>query len=298
MTYAWQPYLPCRLPHVGCKGLAIIVVCLIWLTPHPADGGDIHSLIFRGADYHYNGELDKAIVLFEEAITLDPDNEFAHNQLGVLYGKKERFSDALAEFSRAVAIDGRNTTALLWLGILHLRDGNLNIAFKSFNRVIQVDPNNADAYYYLGAIYNFRHNPVMAIEYLKKSRDADSEEADTHFRLAKAFHNVDMTTNALLEYNRTIDLNPGYTKAINEIGWIFYNRGDEKSAIEQWLKTLRINRNDIDAIYNLAKAYNDLAWSAYESNNVDGAKGYWEKTLAINPGNKAAKFYLKKISSK
>lgn len=297
MTRTCKPSIHSRFRHIGCESLAIIFFCCIWLVSYPADGSDIHSLIFQGADHHYKGELDKAIVLFEEAITLDPNNEFAHNQLGVLYGKKERFSDALEEFSKAVAIDGRNTTALLWIGILHLREGNLNLAFERFNRIIQVDPHNADAYYYLGAIYNFRHNPVMAIEYLKKSRDADSEEADTHFRLAKAFHNVDMTANAMLEYNRAIDINPGYTKAINEIGWIFYNKGDEESAIEQWLKTLRINRNDRDAINNLAKAYNDLAWSAYKSNNMDAAKVYWGKTLAIHPRNKAAKFYLKKISS-
>jgi len=284
-------------PHGRYAGLLITWLCCLFLAAHQADASDVHSLIFQGADHHYRGQLDRAIAMFEAAAKLDPGIEFTHNQLGVLYGKKERFTDAFAAFSRAVAIDGRNTTALLWLGILHLREGNLNSAFERFSRIIQIDPNNADAYYYLGAIYNFRRNPPMAIEYLKKSRDADSEEADTHFRLARAFHNVDMAANALLEYTRAIEISPAYTKAINEVGWILYNRGETAPAIDQWEKTLEINPGDRDAIDNLSKIYNDLAWSAYRSNDVEAARVYWHKALAIHPGNKAATYYLKKLQS-
>jgi tetratricopeptide (TPR) repeat protein len=138
----------------------------------------------------------------------------------------------------------------------------------------------------------------MAIEYLKKARNADSQEADTHFRLAKAFHNVDMIINAMLEYKRTLEIKPTYIKAINEIGWIYYNKGDKENAIAQWKKTLKINRNDRDAILNLAKAYNDLAWNALKSKKINEAIKYWRKTITINPGNKAAKYYLGKYSLK
>ena len=182
----------------------------------------------------------------------------------------------------------------MWLGILHLRKGEMNQAFERFNKIIQIDPNNADGYYFLGTIYNFRHNPVMAIEYLKKARNADSGEADTHFRLAKAFHNVDMIANALLEYNRALEIKPSYTKAINEIGWIYYNIEKKEVAIKQWKKTLKINKNDRDAILNLAKVYNDLAWDALMSGEKKIALSCWQKTLNVNPGNKAAKYYMKK----
>jgi tetratricopeptide (TPR) repeat protein len=160
----------------------------------------------------------------------------------------------------------------------------------------QIGPNNADAYYFLGTLYNFRHNPAMAIEYLKKASNADSQEADTHFRLAKAFHNVDMVANAMLEYKRMLEIKPAYTKAINEIGWIYYNKGDKENAVAQWKKTLKINRNDRDAILNLAKAFNDLAWNALKSGKTKEAIKYWGKTITINPGNKPAKYYLKKYN--
>lgn len=276
------------------------IMAAVVLQTKPSHGynTDINELIFQGADAHYKGHLDKAIYTFESAVRFDSSNEFAHNQLGILYTKKGRFDSAYKEFSIVNRIDPHNTFAILWLGILHLRNGNLNLAFERFNKIIQIDPDNADAYYFLGAIYNFRHNPAMAIEYLKKARDSDSEEADTHFRLAKAFHNVDMIANALFEYQRALEIKPTYTKAINEIGWIYYNKGEKKSAINQWKKTLRINSQDRDATFNLAKAYNDMAWEALTAGQKQKAIRYWQAALKINPGNKASKYYMKKYGYK
>jgi tetratricopeptide (TPR) repeat protein len=179
-----------------------------------------------------------------------------------------------------------------------MKQGDLDQGFGKFQRILQIDPANADAYYFSGAIYNFRHNTAKAIEYLKKARDADSDEPDTHYRLAQAFHNLDMTANAQLEYERTLALKPSHTKAINGIGWIYYNRGDRNAAIAEWKKSLKINRKDRDAIFNLAKAYNDFAWEAKERGLTEEAISYWKKTLGVDPKNKAALSYLKKYGAR
>jgi lipoprotein NlpI len=81
---------------------------------------DVNDLIFQGADYHYKGKLDEAIGSFQSVVQNDPRNEYAHNQLGILYTKKEKYDEAYREFSTVVSIDRRNTFALLWLGILYL----------------------------------------------------------------------------------------------------------------------------------------------------------------------------------
>ena len=276
----------------------LFIFSFLLLTPKIsfsyAAGSDVSSLIFQGADLHHRGELDKAILKFESAVRLDSKNEYAHNQLGVLYAKKNRFDSAFREFSIVEKIDKRNTFAVLWQGIIYLRQEKVDKAFEKFNEVIKVDPDNADAYYFTGAIYNFRHNPSMAVEYLKKARDADSMEAETHFRLAKAFHNMDMTANAMLEYERALEIKPEYTQAINEKGWLCYNQGNIKSAIAYWKKVLEINNRDRDAVFNLTKVYNELAWKHLMSDRLKEAIDYWEKTVLINSGNKAARYYLNK----
>ncbi|OEU60780.1 MAG: hypothetical protein BAW33_10175 [Desulfobacterales bacterium C00003104] len=105
-----------------------------------------------------------------------------------------------------------------------------------------------------------------------------------------------MHSNALLEYQRTLSLNPRYSKAINEIGWIYYNQGDTDRAIGQWEESLKINPKDRDAIFNLTKAYNDIAFEAMNGGNQKKAVSCWKKTLSLNPKNKAALHHLKALS--
>ena len=77
------------------SGFAVIaaVVFSLVLFNGPQEGqavsaADADTLIFQGSDFHYRGDIEKAIERFEKALLLDPDNEFAHNQLGLLYAKK------------------------------------------------------------------------------------------------------------------------------------------------------------------------------------------------------------------
>jgi len=264
------------------------------LSAFPACSADVNDLLFEGADLHYRGMVDPAIAKFREALRLEPQNEYAHNQLGILYAKKERFDEAFQEFSRVVEIDGRNTYARLWLGILYLQKNDLDRGFAGFQEVISLDPANADAYYFIGTIYNIRHNPVKAIEFLKKARDADSEEAETHYRLGLAFNNLEMVHNALLEYDRTIALKPTHTNARNDMGWVLYNQGKTEEAIGQWRKVLETNPKDRDAASNLAKVYGDSALQLHSRGKTKEAVRYWKKMLSVQPGNKAALYYLKK----
>ncbi|MBW1744975.1 MAG: tetratricopeptide repeat protein [Deltaproteobacteria bacterium] len=107
---------------------------------------------------------------------------------------------------------------------------NFAQAINALKESTKIDPNSDWSYGLLGRAHLGLGQKAEAA--------AAFREADTHFRLAKAFHNVDMVANAMLEYKRTLEIKPAYTKAINEIGWIYYNKGVKENAIAQWKKTL------------------------------------------------------------
>ncbi len=83
---------------------------------------------------------------------------------------------------------------------------------------------------------------------------------------------------------------------MNEIGWIFFNRGERRAAVNWWQKALSVSPRNTDAIFNLAKAYNDAALAALKTGRRLKALNWWQKTLGIHPSDKAAKYYLKKYS--
>ncbi|MBI4776650.1 MAG: tetratricopeptide repeat protein [Deltaproteobacteria bacterium] len=276
--------------------LSAVLACGLLALGLSSFARDLNDLLFEGVDFDYRGEVEKATASFEQALAVDPKNEYALTKLGILYFKQKMIEKSMDAFTKAVDVDPRNVEAQIWVGILHMKNDELEKAHQAFEGVIRIDPNNAAAYYYLGTLYNFRRNRVKAIELLKKSSDADSMEPDTHFRLAQAFDLAGMVHNALLEYERALDLNPRHTKALNAMGWIHYNQGEVAKAIELWKRSLSENAADRDAALNLAKAYNSLAKQELDAGRKDAARTYWQKTLEVDEGNKAAKYYLKRYN--
>ncbi len=278
-------------------GWILLAVTSAWAFP-PEASPQTQGLVFEAVREHEKGNLDQALDLFRRAVAANPRHRFgtfARNQMALILAKQGKIPEALRVFEEVQGIDLKNTFARLWTGILRLKQGEMDRAFVAFQEVTRIDSQNADAYYYMGAIYSFRRNRRMAIEFLKKARDANSDEATTHFRLAQAFHNADMVENALLEYQRTLDLNPRYTKAMNSMGWIYYNRNQFDRAVGLWGKALLLNPKDREARFNLAKAYNDAAWRRHQAGKRDEARRFWRKTLGVHPRNKAAKWNLKNL---
>jgi len=273
----------------------VVPLLLFVLFCAPVFAADVDDLIFQGSDYQYRGELDKAARAFSQALKLEPDNEFALNKLAINYVKQEKFDQARPLFEKVLRLSPDNTFARLWIGLLHLKENSTSAAFEEFERILAMDPDNADAYYFIGVIYAVEHNPQKAVEFLRKAQKTSSDDPETHFRLANAFLSMDMAVNAELEFKRTLALYPKHTKALNGLGWLFFNQGDKSLALDSWDQALKINPKDPEARSNLAKVYNDDAFAAYKSGDAAEAERLWKKTLSFEPENKAALHYLRRL---
>lgn len=256
---------------------------------------NVDQYVFTAAEYHYRGELDRAADLFLKVLQAEPNHDYANNQLALIYAKKGNVNGAVHGFQAVKELDPQNTFARVWLGVMYLQKGNMDRASSEFQDAVRIDPKNADAHYFLGALYAIRHNMEKAIEELKLARDARSIDPETHFRLAKAFHSAGLTQNALLEYIRTLELNPRHVKALAGTGWLYWNSGDRQKAMEIWYRAHKIAPKDKEIVFSLAKAHNDQAAAFYRAGNKKAAAAEWRKVLSIESGNKAARWYLDRL---
>ena len=104
------------------SGFAVIAVIGFYLVllsgpsrARAVSEADVNTLIFQGSDFHYRGDIEKAVERFEKALRLDPDNEFAHNQLGLLYVKRGRKKEALSWWKKILRINPSNKAAKYYL---------------------------------------------------------------------------------------------------------------------------------------------------------------------------------------
>jgi Tfp pilus assembly protein PilF len=107
--------------------------------------------------------VPKALELLEAVVKLAPDFYSAHNTLGTVYQKANRYPDAEAEYRRARALNPRSADPLVNLGSLYIdqaaaADGReaagkiLDSALDILEESLKIK-RSATAYYFLGTAY-------------------------------------------------------------------------------------------------------------------------------------------------
>ncbi|MFZ5559438.1 MAG: tetratricopeptide repeat protein [Patescibacteria group bacterium] len=92
--------------------------------------------------YESQGKLKEAIARMEINRQLLPRDTGIAFQLGVLYYKAEKYSEAKGEFIRAVVLDDNFSNARYFLGLLYDREGDKESALDQFERIALLNPDN------------------------------------------------------------------------------------------------------------------------------------------------------------
>ncbi len=113
------------------------------------------SAIFtnRGLVYKEQGELDRALQDFDQALKLYPQNAAAFHDRGLVYDLRGEHGKAVGDYSQAVAIDPHLALAYYDRGLTYHTQGNLDQAIVDYTRALDADPNLGSAYSHRAAAY-------------------------------------------------------------------------------------------------------------------------------------------------
>ena len=142
-----------------------------------------------GVYYMYNSapvRLDDAVVEFQKAIALTPDNARAYNNLGVAYKNQERFAEAKASFEKAIRFE-TDPSYLSNLGSTQQLEGDYAKAAETFRHALELNPNN-----YIAA-----GNLASALMWTPAGQEAARNAYRTAIDLAETFRK-DRPNDALL----------------------------------------------------------------------------------------------------
>ena len=136
--------------------------------------------------------MDRAIGLFERAVTLDPTYATAWSALGGAYYLKGLFlglpdlhHKALEQLRRAVALNPALANAHVWLGSALLQLGDVDQGIEALRTAERLDPDNADVHQTLArAFWLFRGMVPEGIAELRKATALNPEGGYSHLQLA------------------------------------------------------------------------------------------------------------------
>ncbi len=110
---------------------------------------DLEVLNALGIAYGQRGRQADALRTFERALTLDPSNALAHQNIATLHLRARRFGEAEAALRRALDADPTLAGAWTGLGVVLSERGRRAEALDAWRRAVSLDPNEFNALYNL-----------------------------------------------------------------------------------------------------------------------------------------------------
>jgi Flp pilus assembly protein TadD len=104
---------------------------------------DVHVIL--GNLYVDQGDGEKAVSHYRQALVLDPDDIDAHYNLGVQLGKQGEQKEAEAHYRAVLEVDGAHAEAANNLGVALLLQDKRGESIQYFERAVRLEPSDEDA---------------------------------------------------------------------------------------------------------------------------------------------------------
>jgi tetratricopeptide (TPR) repeat protein len=117
-----------------------------------------------------------------------------------------------------------------------------------------------------------------AILYYQKSIDLNPNNASPYINLGLAYHDKGNLDKAIQVLQKAIDLNPQNSMAFNNLGAAYAAKGNLDKAIELYEKAVEINPE-------YSAAYNNMGSAYIQKGNFDKAIQLFQKAIDLNPQN-------------
>jgi tetratricopeptide (TPR) repeat protein len=125
------------------RAFATLCIILLALTPLHAQ---THVIELNDAGWKAlrDGYHDKAAALFDEALTLRPNDPVLLMGSGVAAHERGKQKDAMVRLTRALELNPRLTSAAKLLGQIAFDDGQVDLAIRTYEKALKHAPGDAD----------------------------------------------------------------------------------------------------------------------------------------------------------
>ena len=209
-----------------------------------------------GRQEEAQGNKDRALDYYNQAIRIDPSFGSAYTARGNVYLDKKDYDKAVADFTRAIQLLPYNYEPLMGRGQAYANKGYDNsqpglydTAIQDFNQALKLKPNSADTYARRGRAYYYKEDYDAALADYLQSNKIDPNFADVYYALGLCYEAKGELDQALGEYDQFIKLQPSHSWAYYQRANAYYSKGTFDKAIEDYSEAIRLDPSYTDAYY-------------------------------------------------
>lgn len=171
--------------------------------------------------------------------------------------------------------------ALLQTAVRLHRQGKFAQANGIYEQILQADPDHFDALHFSGVVAKQTGHPEKAVELISAAingfrSEFNASHASAFCNLGAAFQECHQPEQALVSYQKAIELKPDYAMAHNNLGNTFKNLGRHQQAIESY-------RNAIRCLPDYPEAFYHCGLALHLTGQFEQALQYYEHALQLRP---------------
>jgi len=196
-------------------------------------------------------ESGKAHARLDQVLSSYPNNASLHYLKAQIYGFEGNAQGAESELRKTLELDSNYLAAYSSLGALFINTKQEDRAIAEFKKVLDLRPDNPATYTLLGMLYDARKDYKTAAENYRKALEQDPNAVIAANNLAwiYAVYGEGNIDEAVRLAQGVVQKNPNLAGFVDTLGWVYYKKGLNASAVEQLQKAVDMD----EAAANKAK---------------------------------------------
>lgn len=207
------------------------------------------GLYDAGATYLRLNQLDRALDMFDQAITQDPSMADAVNAKGVVLVKQRKYGEALTLFNQALALNPNDAGYRINVAIAYHLQGNKEGAQQAYQRAVSDNRDFAGVLDFLGRASDAVRAAAPAIDPIQQAA------AQKAYDDGAAFLRLDRFERATDAFDRALSLNPNNAEALNGKGVIETKQRNYDNALDLFNQAIAMDGSNAGFYANRAIVY-------------------------------------------
>jgi tetratricopeptide (TPR) repeat protein len=221
---------------------------------------DFYKAYNAAAQLAEKHQYAEAIPVWKHALEMTPDDDRAHNDLGVALAATGKTGEAIDEYNKSLALNADSSQTHNNLGGALAEAGKTEEAFAEFRKAIELNPENGSAHVNLGHMLEEMggHRPE-AIAELTKGIELAPKSSDGHNIYGVILARMGKLDEAIAELQKAVELSPQTAECRYNLGRALAASNRFTDALPQFLEAASLTRRQEPAILQmLAAMYSEL----------------------------------------
>jgi tetratricopeptide (TPR) repeat protein len=207
--------------------------------------------------YLQNKEDENAIKVLEDLLKAHPDDVKALILYGGIRQVQKENEAAIKAYEKVIALDPQQEKVYSLLGGIYLDAGNLEQAKRVFTQLLDHIPESYAGHFFLGKIYAEEGQPQAAEKEFQRTLELKPELLEPRFELLKLYNAQDNQDKIIQIYHDILERDPGNIQATMELGYYDYSHGKTAEAEEIFKKLGQRSKTEFEVIIKVIQLYID-----------------------------------------